>query len=93
MTGKHFTCDVESDVHDALQSMENNRVRRLPVIDGEGHLKGIVSVDDIVLNAQWAETHPVDLSFLQVIRVLRRATYPAAPCAGSKSTSLVTYAA
>jgi CBS domain-containing protein len=83
MTGRHITCYPESDVHEALRSMEDHRVHRLPVVDHEGHLKAIISIDDIVLNAQWAETHTVDLSFVDVIRVLRKVTHPAKPCVGS----------
>lgn len=80
-TSKHFTCDPQDDIHVALHSMYRNRVRRLPVVDGDGHLKGILSIDDIVVNAQWSETHEVDLNFSDVIRVLKRITYPAKPCA------------
>jgi CBS-domain-containing membrane protein len=84
ITGRHFTCGPDDNIRHALQRMQDNQVRRLPVVDREEHLRGIISIDDIVLNAQWAETHVVDLSFLDVIRVLRRVTYPAAPCAGSE---------
>jgi CBS domain-containing protein len=82
ISGKCFTCGPEDDIHTALRRMQENRVRRLPVI-GEAGLIGVISIDDIVLNARWAEAGDVDLSFLDVIRVLRRVTYPAQPCAGS----------
>ena len=43
------TCGPEDDLHVALDRMASARVRRLPVIDAEGDLKGILSIDDIVV--------------------------------------------
>jgi CBS domain-containing protein len=47
-----FTCTTEDDVRAALQAMEDHRIRRLPVVDSEGHLQGMLSVDDIVALAE-----------------------------------------
>jgi CBS domain-containing protein len=46
-----FTCFAEDDILTALKQMQKARVRRLPVLGEEGHLTGIVSVDDIALRA------------------------------------------
>jgi len=43
------TCSPRDDVHQALGKMKSHRVRRLPVVDGEGTLVGIVSMNDLVL--------------------------------------------
>jgi CBS domain-containing protein len=46
-----FTCDPDDDVHAALATMKEHRVRRLPV-EGFGRtVLGIVSMNDILLTA------------------------------------------
>jgi CBS domain-containing protein len=44
-------CLPKDDVKTALRLMTQNRVRRLPVTNEEGALHGIVSIDDILLEA------------------------------------------
>ena len=43
------TCSPRDDVHQAMGKMKAHRVRRLPVVDGDGTLVGIVSMNDLVL--------------------------------------------
>jgi len=46
---QHPVCCHDSDsVNYAAQLMEENRVRRLPVLDGQSHLCGVVSISDMV---------------------------------------------
>jgi CBS domain-containing protein len=45
------TCLATDDATAALKIMQANKVRRLPVIDAQGHLRGIVSLNDIVTHA------------------------------------------
>jgi CBS domain-containing protein len=48
---KHvYACLPEDDVQTALATMREKHVRRLPVIDGAGHLVGLLSLNDIVLH-------------------------------------------
>lgn len=42
-------CMPGDDIKDALTVMKQNRLRRLPVIDGNGRLKGVLSLNDVVL--------------------------------------------
>jgi CBS domain-containing protein len=45
------TCLADDSVDSALAAMKQSRVRRLPVISADGALKGVVSMNDIVLAA------------------------------------------
>lgn len=48
---KVFFCLLQDDIHTALNIMRAQQVRRLPVVDHEGALGGILSLDDLVLFA------------------------------------------
>lgn len=52
MSRKVHACRPEDDVQAALGAMREYKVRRLPVINAEGMLKGILSMDDVLLNAE-----------------------------------------
>jgi CBS domain-containing protein len=51
MNAPVYACGPDDKMKDVLQTMRTRKVRRVPVVDADGHLKGILSVDDIVLNA------------------------------------------
>ncbi len=50
-SGKAITCRPDDDIHTALDRMEQGRVRRLPVVDEDGMLQGILSMNDLILAA------------------------------------------
>jgi CBS domain-containing protein len=53
MTGQVYSCAPETEIHEALQTMQQRRVRRLPVINThDGKLAGILSLNDVALKAQ-----------------------------------------
>ena len=52
MTGKVYAVKPEDDIHQALQTMQEHKVRHLPVVNPEGELEGILSMNDIVLMAK-----------------------------------------
>lgn len=62
-------CAPEDDVQDALESMRRHRVRRLPVIDADGKLTGILSLDDVATKVG-AMARPGELSREDVERTL-----------------------
>jgi len=47
-----FTCTAEDSVACALTTMRVEGLRRLPVVDREGTLTGVLSIDDLVLKAR-----------------------------------------
>lgn len=49
MTGELVTCLPSDDIESVAHKMQQNQIRRIPVIDDRGHLEGIVSTADIVL--------------------------------------------
>ena len=51
MSGDVYTCVPDDDVRTALKIMRERRVRRLPVIDRDERLAGIVSINDLVTGA------------------------------------------
>jgi CBS domain-containing protein len=56
--GKPVTIGADDPVSEALQVMKDNKIRRLPVIDGHD-LVGIVSVADIATNVDEEQTGEV----------------------------------
>ena len=55
ITGKVFSCGPDDGIHDALKTMRRERVRRLPVVGEDGVLRGILSMNDVVLKAEDGE--------------------------------------
>jgi CBS domain-containing protein len=51
-TGKVYACTADDDIHAALATMREKKVRRLPVLNATGKLVGILSMDDVVLHAE-----------------------------------------
>lgn len=60
-------CDVDDEIQSALQTMSRFRIRRLPVRGGGGAIVGVVSIDDILLNAGALKT----LSHAEPLRTLQ----------------------
>ena len=48
MSSKLLIANETDDVYDTLVKMRGKVVRRIPVVDNEGYLKGILTIDDIL---------------------------------------------
>jgi CBS domain-containing protein len=51
VSGKAYACRISDDIHTAMDIMKRERVRRLPVVDEEGVLQGLISMNDFILLA------------------------------------------
>ncbi len=68
ITGRVFACEPDDDVRTALETMQENRVRRLPVISADGALQGLLSLNDVALKAEVPNQKKTpDVSYLDVI--------------------------
>jgi CBS domain-containing protein len=53
ISGKVYGCSPDTEIHEALKIMQQNQVRRLPIISAEdGRLAGILSMNDVALKAK-----------------------------------------
>jgi CBS domain-containing protein len=55
MTREPFTCRVDEDLDTAIQRMQANQIRRIPVVDRNGTLTGIISQADIAIRTHSRE--------------------------------------
>lgn len=70
--GKLYACSPEDEIHVALLTMQEGRVRRLPVIDSDGKAVGVLSMDDVLLRAEPSSSgRIVELSTDEVVRSYR----------------------
>lgn len=65
MSGNVMSCRLEDSAKDALRIMREAQVRRLPILDAEGRLKGMVSVNDIILAVRDCKVKAVKEALLQ----------------------------
>jgi CBS domain-containing protein len=47
MTTEVICCRPETSLEEARGAMKNRRIRHLPVVDGDNHLRGLVSIGDL----------------------------------------------
>ncbi len=55
MTRNPIVASPQMDVHEAARIMSNNQIRRLPVVEDNGQLVGIVALGDISLQPELQE--------------------------------------
>jgi CBS domain-containing protein len=70
--GRLHACSPEDEIHVALLTMREGKVRRLPVIDSDGRAVGVLSMDDVLLHAEPSSSGKiVELSADEVVRCYR----------------------
>jgi CBS domain-containing protein len=71
-TKQAIVCKPEDEILAAITSMHNEKIRRLPVVNDEGSLEGIVSMDDIGLQAKKGNgKNKPDVSYDEVVETLQ----------------------
>lgn len=72
MSQQVYTCALDEDIHAALKTMRREKVRRLPVVNEEGALAGILSINDVALHAEHFNGHKTTtLSYDDVVSTLK----------------------
>lgn len=86
--GKLFACSPEDEIHVALLTMREGKVRRLPVIDSDGKAVGVLSMDDVLLHAEPSGSGKiVELSTDEVVRLYRAINQRELPQVVKKQTA------
>lgn len=52
ISGNVYSGAPGDDVHAALKTMRHNKIHRLPVVNEQGEIAGILSLNDVVLRAE-----------------------------------------
>jgi CBS domain-containing protein len=82
------TCRPEDEIHEALRTMAEKQVRRLPVVSDEGIPQGVLSIDDIITHGdlnKWEGR--CELSSEEIIRSLKKLYGQKLPVVHAKSAA------
>src|ERR1043166_23355 len=68
MNQEVYAAQPEQDIKLALETMREHKIRRLPVLNLEGELTGIVSMNDIVLKAKPTNGKKAPIEYGDVVK-------------------------
>lgn len=71
ISGRLATVRPDDDATLALETMRTERVRRLPVVDTDGRLQGIVSINDLVLHTEPGARHGSEITLEAVLQTMK----------------------
>jgi CBS domain-containing protein len=72
ITGRVYSCILDEDLQSALKTIRQEKVRRLPVVNDEGILQGILCINDVVLRAEEARGNYVpEISYEDAMSTLK----------------------
>ena len=71
MSREVASCTAGDDVRTAMKTMKERRIRRIPVLDAQGRLAGILSINDLAMRAECRSgaTVPGEL-FLETLKAI-----------------------
>lgn len=52
ISGRVYACSPDDSIKEALETMQSAQLRRLPVVDDDGVLHGVLSINDVVLHSR-----------------------------------------
>ena len=88
MSGELHSCGPDDDIHMALQTMREAKIRRLPVTAKNGTLVGVLSMDDILFRAEpRSPGKEPELSCDEVVRTFRLIAQRGDPDVRAKRTA------
>ncbi len=68
--GRHiYCCYARDDIHDALKILRERHIHRLPALDDNDKLVGIITMNDVIQHAE--EGDSADLSYKDVVETLK----------------------
>lgn len=72
MTKHPRACLPADDLKEAIKVMSDAQIRRLPVADTQGNLRGVVSLNDLILHAEKSDRHgEAPVTYAEVMTALR----------------------
>jgi CBS domain-containing protein len=71
MSREIATCRASDEIHTALKVMRARKVRRLPVLNADGKLEGILCISDLILDACHDDGSRPKFSYEDVMNTLR----------------------
>jgi signal-transduction protein with cAMP-binding, CBS, and nucleotidyltransferase domain len=72
-TGEAVFCHADDDVSTAMNAMRHAQVRRLPVVDRDGELVGVLSMNDVIRHSDDARHDGAHhIPFWETINVLKK---------------------
>ena len=83
-----FTCAPDEEIHDALLTMADKHVRRLPVVNSKGIPQGILSMDDVITHGDLYKWEGCcELSSEEIIRSLKQLYRQTLPLVQTKAAA------
>jgi CBS domain-containing protein len=67
----YFSCRPDDDARDAMRTMATEQVGRLIVVDEDGQLVGVISIDDIIFRAGGGRSDLSDREIIDAIAAIR----------------------
>lgn len=81
-----FCCRPNDSLAQALKTMEERAVRRLPVVNERGEIRGVLSLADLILAAR-DDGKPNSVTSEKVMRALAAVSRPRKPAEGAESAA------